>query len=137
MSLDEDAPTAANWLNEPGSGVGTALQDEPLQRAARVCLPCAVPTAHASLAETIVTPVSETDADDPSRLVEVNCFQVLPFQRRSRALGTPFLKNVPTAQALDGEEAATAFRLTVLAAPPGSGLGTRFHVLPFQRRIRG
>src|SRR5690349_12161080 len=39
----------------------------------------------------------------------------------------------PTAHALPGELAATPFRSLL---EPGSGLGTRTHLVPFHRRIR-
>ncbi len=46
--------------------------------------------------------------------------------------GPPVLK-LPTAQALLADQARTAFSWLLV---PGSGLATRAHLVPFQRRMR-
>src|ERR1017187_5436781 len=63
-------------------------------------------------------------------------FHVVPFQCSSTGWGLGSAKNLvqPTAQALWAEAANTPMRVPPLA---GTGTCTRFHAVPFQRRIRG
>jgi hypothetical protein len=75
------------------------------------------PTAHAFLADAAATPESG------GKLLRT-CVHALPFQRRI---------TLPTAQALLAEVAVTPSRES---SGPGLGLGTRFHALPFQCKIK-
>lgn len=56
----------------------------------------------------------------------------VPFQCRMRVLATGLLEVQPTAQALDGEVAAT---LPMIAPVAGVGLGVLVQAVPFQCRI--
>ena len=65
-------------------------------------------------------------------------FHAVPFHRRIRLVPGPHPQLMsPTAQALPADVAATPLRKSakpLLAS--GLGLGTRFHAVPFHRRIR-
>src|SRR5262249_23998826 len=64
------------------------------------------------------------------------CFHAVPFQRRIRVFASPLpLPKPPTAQALAAEVAVMPLR-PADPGVPGLGLGTCFHAVPFQCRIK-
>src|SRR5215467_9414719 len=123
----------------PGLGVGTFFQAEPFQCRIRVwkAMPLEYsPAAQTSPAEVTATLVRKLLWDALPGLGLGTRFQAVPFQCRIRVWKAVPSEYSPTAHALPAELAATPRSWLVRVGPPGSGLGTCFHAVPFQCRIR-
>src|SRR5712691_10006549 len=132
MSLPETAATPAS---RPAEGLGTAAQLVPFQCSVRVWAPLPVsPTAHTSLAETAVAPLSWLSCA-PAGLGLGATVQLAPSQCKMRVCG--LAKEVgsanPTAQTSLAETAVTPLSWSI---GPTLGLGTTLHLRPFQCSIR-
>src|SRR6185437_2470636 len=107
-----------------GVGVVTCFQVRPFQCSASG--PALLsPTAQALVAEIAVTELKPVSSPRSMR----TWTHFVPFQRR---ISGPCALS-PTAQALRGESIAT---LASRPHPPGSGLGTLDHLLPFQCKVK-
>jgi hypothetical protein len=101
-------------------GAGTRSQVEPFQCRARLSLPLGVsnaPTAHASEADTALTP-DRTVPMVPPGLGLATRLQPVPLQRNIIVCGKPAAVVKPTAQAFDADVALTLSRKPWRQPPP-------------------
>src|SRR5262249_2536950 len=127
-------------LGAGGARLGTTFQVRPVQCIAafsiRFLAVLRSPTANAFLAESASTAPSTSPWPCPGCGV-VTRLQTLPFQRSAtlrNGRGTALSKK-PTAQAVEPELADTPSRMFIKLGPLTFGLGTSFHLVPFQRAI--
>src|ERR1022692_703557 len=85
--------------------------------------------------EVAATAASSLTVEEPPGSGLRTRFHAVPFQCRTRVWSVVPWKYSPTAQALLAEVAATPSRTLKVEEPPGSGLRTCFHAVPFQRRM--
>src|SRR5438552_2743651 len=112
--------------------------------------PSAEPTAQALLGEVAATPARPAPGTGPESRAQAGaspgsglgtCVHAVPSQCSITVCPDPGQQlrpwscQSPTAQALPGEVAATP-NSSLMAKPPGFGLGTCIQVVPFQRTIQ-